>query len=126
MRTLITSTLVLFLTLLSTPRALASVTVTVPTNGTSLASDKAQNGASPAFTTLTNIAIAEPGNSKGDIAVGTNVTLILTAPSGWSFNAGVGSVSWVSGNDITTARVSVATSTITVTLTVGGTSKQDT
>src|SRR5437867_1995947 len=126
-RTAIACALALGLGLLCVPLgALANVAVTAASGGTSLSADRAQNGAAPLFTTLGNIVIAEPGNSKGDIAAGANVTLILTAPSGWSFNAGVGTVSFTTGNDITTASVSAATSAITVTITVGGTSKQDT
>src|ERR1041385_7029397 len=93
---------------LFTPQAFANVTVTAATGGTGLSADLATNGAAPGFTTLGNIQIQEPSNPKGDFAIGTNVTLILTAPTGWRFNAGVGSVSWAAGNNISTASVSVA------------------
>src|SRR5690349_6686126 len=87
----------------SATSALGNVTVTAGSGGTGISADTAQNGAAPGFTTLGNIAIAEPSSSKGDFALGTNVTLILSAPSGWRFNPGVGSVSVTSGRDLTNA-----------------------
>src|SRR6266481_5074423 len=120
----IASALALGLALLCTPQVFATVTVTAATGGTNLSADKAQNATSPAFTTLGNIVIAE--NVTSDFAIGTGVTLVLTAPSGWRFNAGVGSVSFQNSRDITTASISVTNSTITVTLTVNGTGKSDT
>src|SRR3989442_14083893 len=107
--------------------ALANVTITTATGGTGLSADIAQNGAGPAFTTLGNIVIAETGSGKGDIADtgGSSKTLILTAPSGWRFNSGVGSVSFTAGANITNASVSVSSSTITITLAVSGADKVD-
>ena len=52
--------------------------------------DKAANATSPQYTTLGNIVIGESGANKGDFATGTNKTLILTAPTGWSFTPGAG------------------------------------
>src|SRR5207247_7812837 len=103
-----------------------SVIVTPASGGTTLSADKAADAASPQYTTLGNIAIAESGSAKGDFATGTNKTLILTAPSGWAFNPGAGSVSFTSGKDITAASVAVTSTTITVTLSVGGTASLDT
>src|SRR5438067_432527 len=68
--------------------ALANVTATAATGGTGLSADKAQNGATPAVSTLGNIIIQE--GAIGDFAAQTNKTLILTAPDGWRFNAGIG------------------------------------
>src|SRR5262249_2051363 len=87
------------------------VTVTAASGGTNLAADKAANAASPQYTTLGNIVIAESGNNKGDFAAGSNKTLILTAPSGWAFNPSAGSVSFTSGRDISAASISVTSST---------------
>src|SRR5437870_4988307 len=83
-RALLSSTLVLGFALFCAPQALANVSATVPTNGTSLASDKAQNGPTPSVTKLGNIVILEGAN--GDFANQTNKTLILTAPAGWQFS----------------------------------------
>ena len=106
--------------------ARANVSVTAASGGANVSADKALNGAVPAFTTLGNIVIAEPVNPfKADFATGTNKTLILSAPVGWRFNAGVGSVSFASGNNITAASISVATSNLTVTLTVSGSNAID-
>ena len=95
--------------------ALAAVTVTPASGGTGISADKAANATSPAYTTLGNIVIAE--NANTDFAPNqTNRTLILTAPSGWQFNAGVGSVSFTKNRDITAASVVVTASAATVTL----------
>jgi len=66
----------------------AAVTVTAATGGTIISADKAQNAAAPAFTTLGDILIAE--GASGDFPSQTGKSLILTAPSGWRFNAGTG------------------------------------
>src|ERR1041385_6620867 len=106
--------------------ARANVSVTAASGGANVSADKALNGAVPAFTTLGNIVIAEPGNSaKGDFAAGSNKTLILGAPGGWSFRAGIGSVSFASGNNITAASISVTASNATVTLSVTGSNALD-
>ena len=102
----------------------AAVTVTAATGGTNVSADRAQNGAAPAFITLGNIVIQEGAN--GDFATGSNRTLILTAPSGWQFNPGVGSatgsnVSGSGGNEISVNSISVTATTITVTYSVSGT-----
>ena len=100
------------------------VNITAASGGTDISADVAQNGSLPKFTTLGNIVIEE--SAPSDFAVGTDVTLILTAPSGWRFSAGAGSASFARGRDVHSARISVSASTITVTLRVDGTSKIDT
>lgn len=95
----------------------ANVTVTPASNGSCL------NIAPGSYTTLSNMTIAEGVNS--DFAVQTNTTLILTAPAGFQFNAGSGSVSFTAGRNITAASVTVTAATITVTLSVVGTNKID-
>src|SRR5882724_3994672 len=122
----IASALALGLALLCTPQVFAAVTVTAATGGSSISADLATNGAASAFTTLGNIVIAESGSAKGDIAAGSNQTLILTAPSGWRFNPGAGSVSFMAGKDITAASISVTLSNVTATISVGGTASADT
>src|SRR5437667_7357602 len=102
----------------------AAVTVTAATGGTNVSADRAQNGAAPAFITPGNIVIQEGAN--GDVAAGNNRTLILTAPSGWQFNPGVGSatgirVSGSGGNEISVNSIVVTATTITVTYDVSGT-----
>ena len=90
-----------------------SITVTPASGGTNIASEKAQNGSTPAYTTIGNIVITSQNNN--DFAKNqSNKTLILTIPSGWVFNAGVGTGS-VSGSHITFTSMSVTTTTITVT-----------
>src|SRR5205085_4711763 len=49
----------------------------------------------------------------------------LTAPDGWRFNAGVGSVTFQGSRDITAASIAVTASNLTVTLSVGGVIKSD-
>ena len=98
----------------------ANVTVTPASGGSSLCASS--------YTTLGDIVILEGAN--GDIAGSqTNATLILTAPSGYEFNPGVGSVSFTgtepSSANLTAISISVVASTITITLSSNGTNKQD-
>ncbi len=94
-----------------------SVTVTPASGGTGISVANAANGPSPAFTTLGNIVIVEQnGVGNNDIAQSqSGVTLILTAPTNWTFNAGTGAVTFEASNDITSASISVTSTTITVT-----------
>src|SRR2546422_10809992 len=114
--------LCLFLGLIafSSPQLRANVIITSPTGGNNIPADKALNSTNgAAFTALGNIVITE--GTSSDFARGTNVTLVLAPPSGWRFNAGVGSVSFQVSRDITAAGIAVSSSNLTVTLTVGGT-----
>lgn len=110
--------------------AWGQVVVTAATGGTNISADKAANATSPAWTTLGNIVISENGNNAS-FAVGTNVTLILTAPAGWQFNSAetvTATVTLGSGGgspNVAVNSVSVATSTITLNLTVSATNKYD-
>src|SRR5438128_5125750 len=110
--------------LLGAAEAQAAVSITAATGGANISADKAQNATAPAFTTLGNIVILEGAN--GDFASGSSRTLILTAPSGWRFNAGTGTatgakVSGSGGNELTVNSIAVTASNITVTFNVGGT-----
>ena len=97
-----------------------SATVT-PAN-TSISADTAASGASPDWTTLGNIKVAE--NNKADFSPGTNVTLILKAPAGWQFNTAATLTTTFSGPEITAASTVVAdASTLTVTVTVTNNAK---
>ncbi|MFH1800918.1 MAG: filamentous hemagglutinin N-terminal domain-containing protein, partial [Candidatus Omnitrophota bacterium] len=96
----------------------AGVAITAATGGTGISADNAADASSPAWTTLTDIVIAE-SNKKDFNKETTNVTLVLTAPAGWTFNAGIGTVSHITGKDISSSSISVTSSTVTVTLTVG-------
>lgn len=108
------------------PAAFASVTVIPATGGINISADKAANAVNPAYTALVDIQISEGAGTNGDFSVGTNKTLILTAPSGWQFNPTVGSVSFMAGRNISAASLSVTSPIITATLTVGNTNKADT
>ena len=107
--------------------SIANVTVTPGT--TSASADTAANATSPAFTTLPNIVLTEGANN--DFATPqSGVTLKLDAPSGWQFNAGIGSVSAVNGKDVTATgpnqpTINVTASQITVTFSVSGSTKAD-
>src|SRR5258706_8034883 len=92
--------------------------------GTNLSADKAQNGVVAAFTALGDIVITE-ANDADFASPQTNTTLILTAPSGWQFSTTAGSVSFANSRNITVASMTVAASTITVTISVTGTNKTD-
>src|SRR5207249_4793646 len=103
---------------------LADVKVTEPTGGQNISADKAMNSTNgPAFVSLGNIVLTELAAT--DFMPGTNLKLILSAPSGWRFNAGVGSVTFQGSRDITAASISVTSSNLTVTLSVGGIVKSD-
>src|SRR5437870_611996 len=71
-----------------------------------------------AYFTLGNIVITE--GSKGDIANGTNVTLILSAPANFEFQAGIGTAS-DNAQNVTVNGITVTATTITLTITVNGT-----
>src|SRR6266850_6753799 len=103
----------------------ATVTLTAATGGTNIPADKAANATSPAWTALGPIVIRE-GN-KFDFSSGANVTLVLKAPAGFEFNTSAPpNITFTSGVDISTASVAFSnTTSITVTLTVGGTSGID-
>ncbi|TAK93699.1 MAG: hypothetical protein EPO07_17760, partial [Verrucomicrobia bacterium] len=74
-------------------RLFASVIVTEPTGGNNISADKALNSTNgAALTALGNIVLTE--GSITDFAVGNGQTLILTAPAGWRFNPGVGSINF--------------------------------
>src|SRR5439155_12066127 len=83
------------------------------------------NATSPAWTALGPIVIRE-GN-RSDFSSGANLTLVLKAPAGFEFNASAPpNITFTSGADISAASVAISNSTtITVTLTVGGTGGTD-
>ncbi|HEX5001305.1 MAG TPA: T9SS type A sorting domain-containing protein [Bacteroidia bacterium] len=97
----------------------ASANVTVRSAGGGTCLDIAPGG----YTTLTNIIFTEV--SSADFAVQSGTTLILTAPAGFEFLAGAGSVTFTAGMDITSASMVVTTSTITVTLNIPTNTKMD-
>ena len=91
-----------------------SATVTPATGGTNISADKAANAASPQFTTLGDMVITE-GATNDFATAQSNKTVILSAPTGWAFNPGVGDISSPSG-DITATAIDVASGKITITL----------
>jgi len=98
--------------------AFSNVTITTATNGT------INTCAFPsAYQTLGDIIITEGAN--GDFTAGTNVTLILTAPTNFSFNAGVGNVTFSASKNITAASIVVTSSIITITYSSSGTNRTD-
>jgi hypothetical protein len=106
----------------------AGVNVTPATGGTGISADKAANATSPQFTQLGDIVLAE--TVVGDFVSQTNKTLILTAPSGWEFNPGVGSTSTTKsgpgGNELTVNSIAISAATITLNLSVSGTAQTNT
>src|SRR6476620_878358 len=118
--------LLLALLPLATGRVMATVTVTGASGGSAILADTAATATSPAWTSLGTMTIAEGAN--GDFAIGSGVTLILKAPSGFEFNTAVTpSISFTAGRNITSASIAVSdASTLTVTLTVGNNNASDT
>jgi hypothetical protein len=105
-----------------------SVNVTAGSGGTNISADKAANATSPGFTTLGDIVVSEGVNN--DFPVQSNTTLIVTAPSGWLFNPGVGSTQTTKSgpgtNELNDNSITVTSSTITVNITVTGTGQINT
>src|SRR4051812_40196621 len=103
----------------------ASITVTPASGGSAISADTAGIGGSGTWTTLGAITISEA--KKSDIGSGV-ASLVLKAPAGFEFNtASTPSISWASGQDITAATILVSdSSTLTISLTVSGTSGFDT
>src|SRR5438105_3694122 len=113
----------------SSSLASASVTVTAASGGANVSADKPQNGAAPGYTTLGDIVITEGVNN--DFAVQTSKTLILTAPAGWRFNAGVGAavggkISGSGGPEISVNSITVTASNLTANFSVNGTAQVNT
>jgi len=104
----------------------SSVTITGATGGSSISADTAAPGGSGLWTSLGSIQIAE-GN-KSDIRAGTGVTLVFKTPAGFEFNTNSNpAISYTTGTDITSATAAMTDNhTLTVTLTVSGTSSKDT
>ncbi len=114
----------LVLIALTTQSLHANVTITSPTGGNNLSADKALNSTNgAAFTALGNIVITEGATT--DFAAGNGKTLILTAPSGWQFKPGTGTVTFTGSRDITAATILVTSAAATITYSVAGTSKVD-
>ncbi len=107
----ITVSLFALLALFSAGTAHATVSITTATGGTNISADKAANATSPAYTTLGDIVITSTANN--DIPKNqTGVTIVLSAPSGWAFNPGVGTLT-AGGTKITANSITVTASTIT-------------
>src|SRR5438034_2251268 len=103
---------------------LGDVIITEPIGGNDVSADKCFNSTNGAgFVAQGNIVLTEAATT--DFAAGNNKTFILTLPSGWQFNSGVGSVSFTGSRDITAASISVGAYDLTVTFSVSGTTKFD-
>ena len=103
--------------LLSAAITFGQVTVTPSSGGTELVRSTAQDGHLNVYTTLGDITIAETLDDDFKQSQ-SNATLILTAPTNWVFEAGVGSINYSAGNDITAHSLNVTATTITYTFTV--------
>jgi len=104
---------VLYMLMMSAMSSNAAVTITKPTLNII-------TGVYPsAYNALGNIIITE--GAAANYSAGTNITLILSAPANFEFQAGVGNVSYIAAKNITAATVAVTASTITVTYSVVGT-----
>src|SRR6185436_16792188 len=114
----------IFLGVLVAHQARGDVTVTEPTGANSLSADTSANSTNgAAYSPLGDIVITE--GAAADFASGTGLTFILTLPAGWRFNPTGASVVFLNSRDITAASLAVTASNLTVTLSVGGTTKLD-
>ena len=97
-------------------KSLGSIIIKTPTNGENICSNTAANGSAPGYTVLNNIIVQEGVSS--DFAFsgsGSNLTLILTAPSGWMFNSSSPVSYTFSGSNITgVSTVSLTATTLTI------------
>src|SRR6266404_2015226 len=108
----------------ATQNAMADVIVTEPALGNDVSADKCINSTNgAAYTPLGDIIITE--GSASDFGAGAGQTLVLTIPPGWQFNTTGASVSILNSRDITAASVGLTASKLTVTFSVGGTTKFD-
>ena len=92
---------------------------------TSISADKASNSATPAFTALDNIIIKEQAAADFGVTGKYSRTCIISAPQGWVFKAGKGSLSYKLNKDIRLAKLTVEYNTIQIEMTVSGTSSLD-
>ena len=106
------------ISLLSSETVVADVVVTPATGGTNISADNAANATSPLYISIGDIVVTE--SLATDIAAGTAQTLILTAPAGWRFNTGTGTVNTGVSVDVSNASIVVNASTITITFDVSG------
>ena len=94
--------------------ALAAVTVTAATGGEAISADTRSPSASPpgngTWTSLTGPVLAEGANT--DLADGT---IVLTLPTGFEFNTGVGSVT-ASGTGCTASAITYSATTASTTI----------
>jgi hypothetical protein len=118
-------TLAISLGLMGAANLRAYVIVTEPTGGNDVSADKAVNSTNgTGYVSLGDIVLTEVAAT--DFAPGNDQTFILTAPMGWRLNPVAGaSVSFLNSRDITAASVAVTASNLTVTFSVGGTSRLD-
>ena len=106
--------------LLFTFTTFARIRVTEATGGSNISADTAANAPSPQWTTLTPITVAEANHGhRGDFSPGTNVTLILNAPSGFEFNEAVPpSLQFSANKDISAASLAISKTNLTITMTI--------
>ena len=96
----------------------AQVTITRPN-----LSIVACSGFPSGYYSLGNIVITE--NAKGDFTAGTNITIILSAPSNFEFQSGIGTVAFTASQNISSASIAVISNTITITYSSSGNNKTD-
>ncbi len=92
----------------------ASITITQPTGGLNISTDKAVSGPSSGFTSLGSIVIVESASNDFPKS-SSNKTLIFSAPTNWQFQSGTGTVTFTGNSASGTPSISVTSSTITVT-----------
>jgi len=95
----------------------AQVIVTRPT------SDLGACSFPSSYFTLGNIVLTESQN--GDFSAGTNRTIIVNAPSGIEFQAGIGAVSVVGGRNLSNELLTVTSTILTIQYNCNGTNKLD-
>ncbi|MES2702487.1 MAG: Ig-like domain-containing protein [Bacteroidota bacterium] len=100
--------------------------MTSASGGLLICSNKAVGGATPAYTTLGTITIAE--GSIADInggSGGITNTLVLNAPTGWQFSTVVPTFSYITGSNITAVYGTITATALTVYIVANNTNNTD-
>lgn len=110
--------------LLGVANSNAAMSVNPGTGGTNICSSRAQDGSTPAYTTLGTITFFE--TNQADITTGPHA-LVLSTPAGWEFNTAVTpTLNFTAGRNITSISfVGMTTTTMTINVTTSGTTAFD-
>ncbi len=105
--------------------AFAGVIITTSGNNNEINADKAANAVLPAFTQIADIMITEKKANDFANSFGKSKTLVLTAPSGWTFKPNCGAIMATNAKDLAAVSINVSWTTITINFTVNAITNMD-